>query len=88
MLNLSLKVKVDPFIEESYRIVELFLKDWIDDNCNNQVKYIVDYQPSILPNSLFLEYTFNVEFDNSEDALAVKLKGIPERLQHYVQFAN
>jgi len=89
MQNLSLRIKVDPRFEEAHKfnLIAIFLKDWIDSNCNNQVKYTLEVNPSDL--DYFLnEYTINVEFDNSEDALALKLKGIPERFQQNVKFMN
>lgn len=89
MLNLCFKVKADVDVDK-YRILELFLKDWIDDTCNNEVHYDISERGEYSQYSPYPFHTqyFNVEFDRSEDALAVKLKGIPEMFQNYVEIVS
>lgn len=73
----------------SYSVVELFLRAWIDANCNNEVNYIVDDPTS---NDFFRvdlsTLNVRVDFDNTEDAILLKLKGVPEELSVYVELLD
>lgn len=69
---------------EKHRIIELFVRSWIDMNCNNEVNYIVaehiDGQP--------YNDVFRVDFDRIEDAIILKLKGIPDEFAMYVELMH
>ncbi len=90
MLN-SLKFKIkDSVVIDKRRLLELFFKDWVDDTCNNQVQYRVerDVEKEWLPGMVHYRETFRVDFDRQEDALALKLKGIPVEFQKYLEIVN
>ena len=73
------------------KILEMFFKDWVDGICNNKVKYSStveseDYlysRGTPLPTPIVTEI-IKVEFDNEEDAVAMKLKGLPVDLRKYM----
>jgi len=78
----SLKFKIkDSVVSEKRRLLELFFRDWVDDSCDSQVQYsfesIDKFQDILL-----------VDFDTQEDALALKLKGIPEEFRQYIDIVN
>lgn len=55
------------------RAVELFFMVWVDDICNNKVTYTVSNN------------TICAEFDCIEDAVLVKLKGLPGDISSYFE---
>jgi hypothetical protein len=67
-------------------LLEIFFKDWVDESCNNEVKYKVerDEQSGIVP----MHETFRVDFDHREDALAICLKGVPQEFQSYLEIVR
>ena len=69
--------------DDKKKILEMFFKDWADRICNNQVRYTsIEQAP---PESIFYDdEIIRVEFDNEEDAVAMKLKGVPPDLQQYL----
>ncbi len=75
--SLSYKIKPSPYGGDNYRILRFFFKAWVDDSCDNEVEYT---QPT--------EETIQVEFEKAEDALALKLKGIPDEFQNYLEIVN
>jgi len=85
-LSYHLKVSGD-----KKKILEMFFKDWADSICNNQVRYSStieseDYLYGLggpVPMPMITEI-IKVEFDNEEDAVAMKLKGVPPDLQRYL----
>lgn len=92
--SLLFKIKADVAIDK-YRLLELFFKDWVDNNCNNEVNYKIERKPVAAwvqglgavyaPTGLSSSETFRVDFEKQEDLLAMKLKGVPEELQHYLE---
>jgi len=58
----------------------MFFEDWADSICNNQVSYSYQYG-SFCDNS---PETIRVDFVNKEDALAMKLKGVPDEFKKYL----
>ena len=70
--------------EEKRRIVEIFFKSWVDGNCNNEVnidrvKFTADLDWYML---------IRADFENSEDAVAIKLKGVPVKYQNYIEIVD
>lgn len=59
------------------QILELFFKSWIDNECNNEVEY------NIKDNSIFC-----VDFMHAEDAIALKLKGLPAEFNKLLEIIN
>jgi hypothetical protein len=79
--SLFFKIK-DTVNVEKHKIIELFFKDWIDTSCHNQVLYIVNRD--VNTDSIFVR----ADFDRQEDATALKLKGIPDEFQTYLEFVK
>jgi hypothetical protein len=70
--------KIKDTVETDKRLlVNLFFRDWIDGVCDSRVKFITS--PS---------ETSMVDFDSQEDALAIRLQGLPPKLQMYVEIVN
>lgn len=75
--------------DDKKKILEMFFKDWADRICDNKVRYssvtISEdfYFSGPGPRTVITE-TIKVEFDNEEDAVAMKLKGVPPDLQQYL----
>ena len=76
--------------DDKKKILEMFFKDWADSVCNNKVRYSStveseDYYFSHGPlPAVVVTAIIKVEFDNEEDAVAMKLKGVPPDLQQYL----
>lgn len=66
---------------DKHKILELFIKDWIDGTCDQEVQYNMfqDPQPPGLAR------IFRVDFFNQEDATALRLKGIPSEFRDYIE---
>lgn len=72
--------------DDKKKILEYFFKDWVDGVCNDEITYsIVKSKNS---HRLNWEETIRVDFVNEEDALAMKLRGIPEEFQKYLALEN
>ena len=92
MLN-SLLFRVKENVNtDKYRFLELFFKDWVDDTCNREVFFNIENQdvgnPNHVSNDIYQACIFKVVFEKQEDALALKLKGIPKEFQHYLEIVN
>lgn len=70
-----------------HKVLEILFKDWVDDICNNKVDYFIDnsYLVSGIDGHT---KTFRVDFQEYEDALALKLKGIPVEFREYLEIVN
>jgi hypothetical protein len=77
--SLFIDVKISP---DKKRILEILFKDWADQICHNDVAY-----SSILNNNSAIE-TIKVDFINKEDAVAIRLRGIPEEFQKYMEIVK
>lgn len=91
MYKASLLFKIrDTAAQEKHKILEMFFKSWVDDICNNEVKYTVEHTLRAVPDSMLdqVEELFRVEFDQIEDATAIKLKGIPTEFQEYIELIS
>lgn len=76
MYTTSLFYKIKKPGDEHNRICEIFFKAWVDDTCDNRVEY------RDLTNKLL-----RVDC-NEEDAIALKLKGIPFEFNKYLEIIN
>lgn len=63
-------------IGDKYRLVELFFKDWVDQTCDQQVQYIG------------CDKALRVDFENQEDALALRLRGLPSEFRDYLEIVG
>jgi hypothetical protein len=94
--SLLFRIKAEVDVDK-HRFLELFFKDWVDTVCNNEVDYKIERVPGTArvfgrglvnaPNLPSYE-TFKVEFQRQEDATAMRLKGVPEEFQHYLEILN
>jgi len=84
--SLFFKIK-DTVDIDKHRLLEIFFKDWVDDTCNNQVQYKVqrDVEKDWVPGMVTYKETFRVDFESQEDAMAMKLKGVPKEFQSYLE---
>jgi len=71
---------------EKKKILDLFFKDWADGICNDEVAYSTIASDG--GGRLWWNETIRVDFMNDEDALVMRLKGVPEELQKYLQIIN
>lgn len=79
MYQTSLLFKIKDNNIPNQRILDMFFKSWIDDICDNEVQYTVEH--NVLD-------TLRVDFDKREDAVLVKLRGIPTEFDKYLEFIN
>jgi hypothetical protein len=81
MYQTSLFFKITaPNFANKDRMLELFFKSWIDNACNNNVTFTNVTNPTI--------NTVRVDFDFSEDAIALRLKGIPSEFTNYIDLVD
>lgn len=70
------------------RVVDIFLKSWIDDVCQNHAKYKIVHAP--INDNACSSHTpyrdaYRVDFEKQEDAIVARLQGIPSELQKYIE---
>ena len=84
--SLCFKIK-DNVDMDKYVLLEIFFKSWIDDAYDNQVRYKVDkeFTKEWEPGMVRFKETFRVEFENQEDAPVMRLRGVPEQFQTYLE---
>lgn len=80
---LFFKIK-DTAALEKHRILEIFFKSWIDEVCNNEVNYTLEGVRE-LPTGDYWEEIYRVDFENFEDAVALKLAGVPKEFRNYIE---
>ena len=87
--SLSFKIKSSVDIDK-HRLLEIFFKDWVDGSCDRQVHYTVerDVNKDWKPGMVYCDETFSVHFDKPEDALALKLKGVPSEFEKYLEIVR
>ena len=73
---------------EKHHMVELFFKSWVDATCNNEVDYTLTEIQEAKCGSTQWEEVYRVDFDRTEDAVALKLKGIPIEYQEYIEIVT
>ena len=67
-------------------ILEMFFKDWADSICNNEVAYSTTATESMgygITNEVI-----QVDFVNYEDALIMKLRGVPDEFKAYLELLD
>lgn len=85
MYKTSLFFKLrDNGASEKHRVLEMFFKSWVDDACNNEVDYTLEETKSTINPKNCIEI-YRVDFENTEDAVALKLTGVPKEFQHYIE---
>ena len=82
--SLFFKIK-DTMAQEKHHMVELFFKSWVDTTCHNEVDYTLTEVIQTPKNTTQWEEVYRVDFDRIEDAVALKLKGIPIEYQNYIE---
>lgn len=72
---------------DKHRLVELFFRDWVDQICEQQVQYRVErnVDKDWLPGMVNYRETFRVDFERQEDAVALRLRGLPPEFQNYLE---
>lgn len=73
---------------EKHRILELFFKSWIDDTCQNEVEYTLESVEEAPSGSFDWVEVYRVDFLKTEDAVALKLAGIPKEFQNYIELVD
>lgn len=91
MLSTSLLFRTkDKVSLDKHRLIEILFKDWVDGICEQQVQYKVerdvDYEWTY-GNTCYME-TFRVDFEKQEDAVALKLRGVPPEFQDYLEIVG
>lgn len=84
MYNNSLYFKIKDNVEcEKYHLIELFFQNWIDSICDKRVEFnIVGHsKDKVGPD----REIFSIQFQEQEDVVILKLKGIPEEFQEYIE---
>jgi hypothetical protein len=82
--SLFFKIK-DTAAKEKHLIVEIFFKSWVDTTCNNEVEYTLEVVQEESLSLLQWEEVYRVDFERIEDAVALKLKGVPEEYRNYIE---
>jgi hypothetical protein len=78
----QLKFKVNNELSGSaINPLRMFIQDWIESTCGNAYHLDSDYLQK--RNGIVI----TVKFDHSEDALVLKLKGIPKDLSKYIELS-
>jgi hypothetical protein len=83
--TLLFKIK-DPTTAEKQRLLEIFFKAWVDSTCNDEVSYKMQVEST--PSPHHFEEIVRVEFDRIEDAVALKLKGVPSEFKNYIEIVT
>jgi len=77
----------DTVDSDKHRLVEIFFKDWLDNLSDNQVSYdikkVINWHPNYKHHKIF-----HVMFDKQEDAVVMKLRGVPKEFQSYLEMVN
>ncbi len=85
--SLFFKIK-DTSTLDKHRILEFFFKSWVDDTCNNEVSYTLEEILEAPAGSMSWIEIYRVDFDRIEDAVAIKLKGVPLEFQNYIEIIS
>jgi hypothetical protein len=89
MLSLYFKTKPEIPVDK-HRLIEIFFKDWIDTICDKQVEFRIErnIDRDWIPGMVTYRETFRVDFEQSEDVLAVRLTGIPHEFENLIEFVK
>lgn len=85
--SLYFKIK-DSTALDKHKILEIFFKSWIDDACNNAVVYTLQEVAPSMVGAMIWEEIYRVDFDRAEDAIVIKLKGVPSEFHRYIEIIN
>ena len=81
MYRTSLYFHFNPPNNNADNVLRMFFEDWADQICDGEVSYSV----ALGPGGRFRQNeTIRVDFVNEEDAVAMKLKGIPDEFKKYL----
>jgi chitinase len=72
--------------KNKHKLLELFFKDWVDTSCDNEVQYKVEEIGIAFLDDSYT--TFKVDFEKQEDALALRLRGVPAEFQNYLEIVD
>lgn len=70
---------------DRHHILELFFKAWVDETCNNRVTYTSINTAHLETVSIEWTELYRVDFESAEDAVALKLKDVPEEFKKYIE---
>lgn len=86
MLSLYFKTKPNLPTDKKY-LIEIFFKDWVDSVCNKEVDFSIErnIKEDWVPGMVETQETFRVDFNRSEDAVILKLKGIPVEFKDLIE---
>lgn len=68
---------------DKHHLIDLFFRDWVDGACDNQVQFRLEQLD--VPGK---QDTLIVDFYSIEDAVAMRLKGIPPKFERYMEIIN
>lgn len=88
---LSIYYRTKPQIPiDKHRLVEIFFKDWVDTICDRKVQFSIerDISKEWLPGMVTYQETFRVDFEKSEDALVMQLRGVPAEFGDYLEMVR
>ena len=72
--------------QDRQAILQMFFEDWADGICNKKVTFSTTVSHST--SAHLYDEIIRVDFENKEDAVAMKLKGIPEEFQKYLKIVS
>lgn len=67
-------------------ILKMFFQDWTDDICNQEVSYST--VSTGRGSRAWWNEIIRVDFSNAEDAVALRLRGIPEEFKEYLEILD
>lgn len=85
MKHLYFRVK-DSVDKENHPLLDIFFKEWIGSSCDYNVNIIKNKVRDV--NRYFDIYYYKVSFTTGEDALAIKLKGIPPEFKNHLEIVE
>lgn len=85
MTHLYFKVK-ESVDADDYPLLEIFFKEWIGGSCDYDVSIIKNKVRDV--NRYYDLYYYKVIFHTSEDALAIKLKGLPPEFKNHLEIVE
>ncbi len=66
--------KINNQFGNDQQLFQIFFRAWIDDICQNKVDYIIN------------DTSIQVDFEKSEDASILELKGFPLELEKFITY--
>ena len=81
---MQLIFKITDYNPDKRKVLDIFFKHWVDIHCHNEVNYNTNLI-KIDCTKAHEAYVYAVNFDNPEDALAIKLTGVPDEFKNYLE---